>query len=175
MKVRFSLVSVDHYWLTKPTSSTAKLLFDLGLLRTPPVDQVLQIAASSSSPEKQQKALRYFLDGCVTMGYGSSYSPTKHDLAFVPALEKGKEILAKPTEVFGNPEAALLGFAILSTKYAAEESRFRIARDPPSSKIVAALVESPPKDIASASKVFAYLSSQVSRKFPRCSSPFRST
>lgn len=73
-------------------------------------------------------------------------------------------MFAKPTEVYGNPEAALLGFPILSPKYAAEESRFRIARDPPSSKIAAALVASPPQDIATASKVFAYASSQVSRE-----------
>jgi len=165
MKVRSHLLAINIVLrLTVSLPSTAKLLFDLGLLRTPPVEEVLKIAASSSSAEKQQKALRYFLDGCVTMGYGSAYTPTKHDLAFVPAIEKGKEILAKPTEVFGNPEAALLGFPILSMKYAAEESRFRIARDPPSSKIVSALVASPPQDIASASKIFAYLSSQVSRE-----------
>ncbi|GAA5977366.1 hypothetical protein JCM5350_002442 [Sporobolomyces pararoseus] len=154
-------------WTTSTTkwrsnSDEAKLLFDLGLLRTPPVEKVLQIAASDSNPDKRERALRYFLDGCHTLGYGSTYSLSKHDLAFVPAISKGKEVLAKPTEVFGNPEAALLGFAILSPKYVAEESRFRIARDPPSSKIVAALVSSPPQDIAAASKVFGYASSQVS-------------
>ncbi|GAA6058557.1 hypothetical protein JCM10212_006996 [Sporobolomyces blumeae] len=154
-------------WTTSTTkwrtnSDEAKLLFDLGLLRTPPVEQVLQIAALWPSAEKREKALRYFLDGCVTLGFSSTYSPTKHDLAFVPAVQNGKEVTSKPTEVFGNPEAALLGFPVLSQKFAAEESRFRIARDPPSGKIVAALVESPPSDIAAASKVFAYLSSQVS-------------
>ncbi|GAA5908053.1 uncharacterized protein JCM6883_004102 [Sporobolomyces salmoneus] len=158
-------------WTSSPTkwrtnSDEAKLLFDLGLLRVPPVERVLQIAASSSNPETREKALRYFLDGCHTLGYGSSYAPTKHDLAFVPAISNGKEILASPTKVFGNPEAALLGFSILSPKYPAEESRFRIARDPPSSEIVAALVSSPPQDIASASKVFGYASSQVSHFTP---------
>ncbi|CEQ42128.1 SPOSA6832_03919 [Sporobolomyces salmonicolor] len=139
-----------------------KLLYDLGLLRTPPVEQVLQIAASPASPERQEKALRYFLDGCVTLGYGSTYSPSKHAFPFVPAVEKGKATLAKPMEVFGNPEAAVLGFPILSSKYAAEESRFRILRDPPSSALVAALVGSPPQTIEEASKIFSYLSSQVS-------------
>ncbi|GAA5919060.1 hypothetical protein JCM1841_003725 [Sporobolomyces salmonicolor] len=154
-------------WSTSQTkwrsaSDEAKLLYDLGLLRTPPVEQVLQIAASPASPERQEKALRYFLDGCVTLGYGSTYSPSKHAFAFVPAVEKGKATLAKPMEVFGNPDAAVLGFPILSSKYAAEESRFRILRDPPSSALVAALVGSPPQTIEEASKIFSYLSSQVS-------------
>ncbi|GAA5922620.1 uncharacterized protein JCM15063_003364 [Sporobolomyces koalae] len=147
----------------RSNSDEAKLLFDLGLLRTPPVDKVLEIAATGPSTEIRQKALRYFLDGCVTLGYGSSYSPTKHNLPFVPALLSGKETLVKPTEVFGNPQAALLGFAILSPNFASEESRFRIARDPSGSRLASALVASPPQDIASASKVFAYLSSQVSQ------------
>lgn len=159
----------DHY-----ASILAKLLFDLGLLRTPPVEQVLQIAATSPILETREKALRYFLDGCITRGYGSTYSPSKHDLAFVPALDKGKDVLGKPTEVYGNHEAALLDFLVLSPKFAMEESRFRLSRDPPSAKMVAALLASPPRDIASASKLFAYLSAQVSREpsftdFPRSS------
>ncbi|GAA6015207.1 hypothetical protein JCM11491_000504 [Sporobolomyces phaffii] len=158
-------------WTTSQTkwrtnSDEAKLLFDLGLLRTPPVEQVLQIAASSSDPVKRERALRYYLDGCVTLGYGTTYSPTQHDLPFVPAIEKGKQVFAKPSEVYGNPEAALLGFSILSPKYAAEESRFRIARDPPSSKLVTALVSTPPPDLAAAGKIFGYLSSQVSHFTP---------
>ncbi|GAA5870207.1 hypothetical protein JCM16303_001925 [Sporobolomyces ruberrimus] len=158
-------------WTSSPTkwrtnSDEAKLLFDLGLLRTPPVEQVLQIAATSPILETREKALRYFLDGCITRGYGSTYSPSKHDLAFVPALDKGKDVLGKPTEVYGNHEAALLDFLVLSPKFAMEESRFRLSRDPPSAKMVAALLASPPRDIASASKLFAYLSAQVSHFTP---------
>ncbi|BGP44913.1 hypothetical protein JCM10450v2_000728 [Rhodotorula kratochvilovae] len=143
-------------------SEEAKLLFDLGLQRIPPVDKVLEIAAHSADPVKQDKALRYFLDGCVTHGYSKTYSPTKHAFPFVPALEKGKDVRVKPTEVFGNPDVALLGFPVLSPKYAAEETRFGIRRDPPADRLVAALISSPPQTIAEASKLFAYLSGQVS-------------
>ncbi|GAA6047852.1 hypothetical protein JCM3770_004674 [Rhodotorula araucariae] len=143
-------------------SEEAKLLFDLGLQRIPPVDKVLEIAAHSADPAKQDKALRYFLDGCVTHGYSKTYSPAKHTFPFVPALEKGKEVRVKPTEVFGNPDVALLGFPVLSPKYAAEETRFGIRRDPPADRLVAALVSNPPQTIAEASKLFAYLSGQVS-------------
>ncbi|GAA5832862.1 hypothetical protein JCM11251_000508 [Rhodosporidiobolus azoricus] len=144
-------------------SEEAKLLFDLGLLRQPPVDAILDIAATAKDEQKREKALRYFLDGCVTMGYAKTYSPTKHALAFVPALDKdGHPTFAKPTEVFGNPDAALLGFPVLSPKYAAEESRFQLRRDPLSQDLVAALISKPPESVAEASKVFAYLSSMIS-------------
>lgn len=69
----------------------------------------------------------------------------------------------KPTEVFGNPDAALLGFPVLAPRYAAEEARFGVRRDPAAQELVAALVSSPPQTIAQASKVFAYLSGQVGR------------
>ncbi|GJN91725.1 hypothetical protein Rhopal_004748-T1 [Rhodotorula paludigena] len=142
-------------------SDEAKLLFDLGLLRIPPVEKVLQIAADSTDGVRQEKALRYFLDGCITQGYASSYSPSKHAFAFVPASHKDKEVRVKPTEVFGNPDAALLGFPVLAPRYAAEEARFGVRRDPAAQELVAALVSSPPQTIAQASKVFAYLSGQV--------------
>lgn len=89
-------------------------------------------------------------------------SPTKHALPFVPAREKGKDVRVKPTEVFGNPDAALLGFPILASAYAAEEMRFGIRRDPPAGQLVAALISDPPQTLTDASKVFAYLSGQVS-------------
>ncbi|GAA5934189.1 hypothetical protein JCM3775_006930 [Rhodotorula graminis] len=146
----------------RPGSDEAKLLFDLGLQRIPVVEKVLEIAAHSADVAKQDKALRYFLDGCLTHGYGKSYSPAKHDLAFVPARHKGKEVRVKPTEVFGNVDAALLGFATLAPAYAAEETRFGIRRDPPAGQLVAALISNPPQTLAEASKVFAYLSGQVS-------------
>ncbi|GAA6035210.1 hypothetical protein JCM8097_006421 [Rhodosporidiobolus ruineniae] len=142
-------------------SEEAKLLFDLGLLRQPPVDQVLQLAATAPDEAKRDKALRYFLDGCVTHGYSATYSPTKHAFPFVPAIEKGNPICAKPTDVFGNPDAALLGFPVLSPKYAAEENRFQLRRDPLPQDLVAALISEPPKTVAEASKVFAYLSTQI--------------
>ncbi|GAA5857149.1 hypothetical protein JCM8547_009340 [Rhodosporidiobolus lusitaniae] len=143
-------------------SEEAKLLFDLGLLRQPPVDVVLMIAADATDEKGREKALRYFLDGCVTMGYSAAYSPSKHSFAFVPAMHKGNPLLAKPSEVYGNPEAALLGFPILLSKYAAEEGRFQLRKDPLPQDLVASVVAEPPKTVEDASKVFAYLSSQVS-------------
>ncbi|GAA5897454.1 hypothetical protein JCM8208_003276 [Rhodotorula glutinis] len=146
----------------RPGSDEAKLLFDLGLQRIPVVEKVLEIAAHSADVAKQDKALRYFLDGCLTHGYGKTYSPTKHDLAFVPARHKGKDVRVKPTEVFGNADAALLDFPTLAPAYAAEETRFGIRRDPPAGQLVAALIGNPPQTLAEASKIFAYLSGQVS-------------
>ncbi|BGO96619.1 hypothetical protein RTG_00437 [Rhodotorula toruloides ATCC 204091] len=146
----------------RATSDEAKFLYDLGLQRVPTVATVLEIAANSSDPARQDKALRYFLDGCVTHSYSMSYSPSKHALPFVPAIAKDQEIRVKPTEVYSNPEAALLGFPVLAPRFAAEETRFGLRRDPPPKELVSAIVSNPPSTIAEASKIFAYLSSQVS-------------
>ncbi|KWU45472.1 hypothetical protein RHOSPDRAFT_28836 [Rhodotorula sp. JG-1b] len=143
-------------------SDEAKLLFDLGLNRTPPVEKVLEIAAHAADSSKREKALRYFLDGYTTLGYASAYSPTKHALPFVPAVEKGHDVFKQPSEVFGNPEAALLGFSILSPRFSAEETRFGIRRDPSPDRLVEPVTAAPPKTIAEASRIFAYLSTQVS-------------
>jgi hypothetical protein len=92
----------------------------------------------------------------------STDSPLKHAFPFVPAIAKDQEIRVKPTEVYGNAEAALLGFPVLAPRFAAEETRFGLRRDPRPKELVAALVSNPPSTIAEASKIFAYLSSQVS-------------
>ncbi|BGP21645.1 ubiquitin system component Cue [Rhodotorula toruloides] len=146
----------------RSTSDEAKFLYDLDLQRVPTVATVLEIAANPSDPVRQDKALRYFLDGCVTHSYSMSYSPSKHALPFVPAIAKDQEIRVKPTEVYSNPEAALLGFPVLAPRFAAEETRFGLRRDPPPKALVSALVSHPPSTVVEASKIFAYLSTQVS-------------
>lgn len=148
-------------WRTN--SDEAKLLFELGLIRTPAVEKVLEIAAHAPEASRRERALRYFLDGFASLGYASAYSPTKHALPFVPAMLNGKEVLKTPAEVFGNQEATLLGFPVLAPQYAAEETRLGVRRNPPADKLVSAIVKNPPATIEQASKLFAYLSTQVSR------------
>jgi len=77
---------------------TAKLLFDLGLRRYPPLATLLNIAAGPD-PQTRNAALKYFLDNISTK-YGD-YNPSLFvNLAFVPAVKTdGTKFLAKPHEV----------------------------------------------------------------------------
>ena len=129
----------------------------MAVSRTATARSVRRPVPSSGSRSQLTSALTL-----SSSSFGPADSPSKHDLAFVPARHKGKDVRVKPTEVFGNADSALLGFPTLAPAYAAEETRFGIRRDPPAGQLVAALVSNPPQTLAEASKVFAYLSSQVS-------------
>lgn len=96
-------------------------------------------------------------------GVFASDSLSKHSsFPFVPAVKSGQSVLARPTEVFSNPEAASLGFAVLADRLQAEATKLKIARDPPSAQLVAALLMNPPREVAKAKAVFAYLSTRIS-------------
>lgn len=89
--------------------------------------------------------------------------PSKHALPFVPAVKDGQSTFGRPSEVFSNPEAASLGFMVLSNQFQADATRLKLNRDPTSSELISALLQNPPKELAKAREVFAYLSSRVSR------------
>lgn len=141
----------------------AKFLFELGLLRTPSVQQILEIAADTSKSTRQEIALNYFLTEYHTASFATTYSPSSCDLPFVPAVKNGSYIYAKPTETYTNPSAGILGFPILSSRFSEHGQRLKLNIDPPSGALVAALLNSPPKSTSEARVVFSYLSSQVSR------------
>lgn len=82
----------------------------------------------------------------------------------MPAVKDGQATFGRPSEVFSNPEAAALGFMVLSNQFAADSTRLKLNRDPTSSELISALLQNPPKDISKARDVFAYLSSRVSRE-----------
>ncbi|KAK4050523.1 hypothetical protein OIO90_005106 [Microbotryomycetes sp. JL221] len=140
-------------------SEEAKLLFDLGLQRRPNADTLLALAASEDE-SRRELALKYFLSQYTAAGYSTYDSMSKH--AFVPGLRSGRNILCKPSEVFSNHEAAVLGFAVLQPRFTGEAAKFKLARDPSGAQLVSALFERPPRDMFSASEVFAYLSSRTS-------------
>lgn len=143
--------------------AVAKFLYTLGLQRTPSVATILEIAASTGHAARREAALAYFLAEYTNASYHLTYDPAKSLLpAFVPALKDGKSILAVPSQVFLEPGAAILGFAVLQPRYTTEASKFRLASHPSGAELVRALLASPTVDLAQASKTFRYLSSQVS-------------
>lgn len=76
---------------------SAKFLFRLGLLRYPPLDTVINLAAGSDE-RIHRLALKYLLDN--RMAKYIAYNPQSYaQIAFIPAVKNGKPILAKPDEV----------------------------------------------------------------------------
>ncbi|KAL8283592.1 hypothetical protein RQP46_005387 [Phenoliferia psychrophenolica] len=153
--------SAPQKW--RPGSEEAKFLLDLGLLRTPSVEQILKVAAAPGNAQLQETALKYFLEEYSNARYGASYSPTKHAYPFLPAMQNGTALFAKPAEVYSNPAVALLGFPVLVGRLQPDAGRLKVPSDPPPALLVAALLKAPPAGIEEAQSVFSYLSTQVSQ------------
>ena len=156
-KVRPTLLGLPAY---SPYPSPAEFLFDLGLRRYPPTTVILGIAASDG-PERKV-ALDYFLDN-YRQKYGD-YTATDHaDIAFVPAIHAGEKKLAKPLEVFSNPNWQSLGFPVLDpTLKQGVVSILQIQEHPPTDQLLRLLETSPPTSEAQARNWFGILSRRIS-------------
>ena len=141
-------------------SSLAKFLFNLGLRRFPPAEVVLGIAAKGEP--QRTVALNYFLDNYIQKY--TDYTPDAHaNIAFVPAIHKGEKKLAKPLEVFSNPDWQSLGFPILDPALRQDAAnKLKIQEHPPTNQLVRFLETSPPSSEAQAGEWFGVLSRRIS-------------
>ncbi|KAN0125288.1 Protein of unknown function (DUF3684) domain containing protein [Lactarius tabidus] len=149
---------VDTRW--KPSSDEAKFLISLGLRRSPPLSELLNITASDNQTVRE-KALTFFLDN-LSLKY-SDYDPNNYrDLAFVPALRGSEKVLAKPFELYASPEWAALGFLVIDPLIRdIAVSKLKLNSHPPTSEILALLERSPPSDDSTARQWFEVLSGRV--------------
>jgi len=138
----------------------AKFLFSLGLRRYPPTEVILDIAAKSEP--QGAVALGYFLDNYIQKY--TDYSIDAHaNIAFVPAVHRGEKRLAKPLEVFSNPDWQLLGFPILDPDLRQDAvNKLKIKEHPPTNQLVRLLETSPPAAGAQAREWFGVLSRRIS-------------
>jgi hypothetical protein len=138
----------------------AKFLFKIGLRRHPPLDVVLGLAAGSDGTLRD-KALRYFLDH-FTKHYNTYKAADFAHIAFVPAMGG---TLAKPTEVFANPDWTKLGFTVVEPEHKeAATSKMKIREHPPSAMLISALQTRGPKTQEDAKDWFEALAPRLSCK-----------
>ncbi|OWT41907.1 hypothetical protein C362_00273 [Cryptococcus neoformans Bt1] len=150
----------------RSNSDEAKLLFTLGLNRYPPIDALLKIAAGRAP--LNQRALEYLLSNRQNH-YPTFKSDAYPDIAFIPAINtKGINILAKPGEVFTNPECAMLGFAVAQPYVASPENaaKLGIQKDPPLEQLVIALINNVTVDVGAARKIFEYIGTFIGHATP---------
>lgn len=142
------------------TLPPAKFLFSLGLRRFPPIEVILGIAAKGEP--QGTVALNYFLDNYIQKY--TDYSTNAHaNIAFVPAIHRGEKKLAKPLEVFSNPDWQLLGFPVLNPTLRQDAvSKLKIKEHPPTDQLVRLLETSPPATEAQAREWFGVLSRRIS-------------
>ncbi|KAF9650775.1 hypothetical protein BDM02DRAFT_3140374 [Thelephora ganbajun] len=142
-----------HKW--RSSSAEAKFLFDLGLRRYPPTKVILGIAAKGEP--QRTLALNYFLDNHAElyMDY-TAYAHAK--IAFIPAIHRDEEKLAKPLEVFLDPDWHSLGFPVLDPTLRQDAIvKLGIKEHPPTNRLVRHLRASPPTTEAQAREWFGFL------------------
>ena len=141
-------------------SFLAKFLFSLGLRRYPPTEDILGIAAKGEP--LGAVALGYFLDNYIQKY--TDYTIDAHaNIAFVPAVHRGEKKLAKPLEVFSNPDWQLLGFPILDPTLRQDAgNKLKIKEHPPTNQLVRLLETSPPTTETQAREWFRVLSRRIS-------------
>ncbi|EDR11411.1 uncharacterized protein LACBIDRAFT_313549 [Laccaria bicolor S238N-H82] len=143
----------------RSSSDEAKLLFELGLQRYPPLKTVIALCASQDS-ELHTSALNYLIDNLSTRY--QEYDPTNFDdIHFIPALNGTEMCLGSPKEVFSNAQWASLGFLIASPKIQRNAVKLKLKEHPSASQLTTFLQKRRPASKAEAKAWFAVLSGRV--------------
>ncbi|KLT40935.1 hypothetical protein CC85DRAFT_286971 [Cutaneotrichosporon oleaginosum] len=149
----------EHKW--KPTSDEARLLYNLGVRRFPPVDVLLGLAAGA--PPTSEKAFAYLLNHIHDHYIG--FEPRQFStVSFIPATTAtGNAILARPGEVFTNPACKTLGFPVARGLASLPENvaKLKIDTDPPMNRLVLSFLAAPESDAGRARVIFEYLASRM--------------
>lgn len=149
----------------KSTSEEAKLLFRLGLLRTPPLDIIIRLCTSPDTTVRM-RAFKYLCDN-ISAKY-PDYKPDNFaKVAFIPAENEDGTHLGIVQEVFGNPQWKLLGFSVIQTdNHKDAVSKLGVQEHPPASMLLSLLEKTPPQNEAMARQWFEILSERVTSFHP---------
>ncbi|KAF9562769.1 hypothetical protein CPC08DRAFT_749290 [Agrocybe pediades] len=142
----------------RSSSEEAKLLFDLGLQRQPPLNKLVELCADNDE-KVRSFALKYLIDNLETRY--RHYDPMDFkDVRFLPAQSNGVNCLGSIQEVYSTPWAAL-GFLVLQAPYQAYSSKLKIKEHPSAVQLMSLLQSKPPKNDAEARVMFSLLASRV--------------
>ncbi|KAH7915898.1 hypothetical protein BJ138DRAFT_824538 [Hygrophoropsis aurantiaca] len=143
----------------KSTSEETKFLYRLGLRRSPPLDVLLNLCASSDA-NIRTVAFKYLTDNLSTRY--PEYVPEKvTDIPFIPALDGSMACMGTMKEVFGDAEWASLGFLVVQPDFRDVAIKLGLKNHPPAFMLVVLLEKNPPKDEAAAKKCFEILAGHI--------------
>ncbi|KAJ9124824.1 hypothetical protein QFC24_003193 [Naganishia onofrii] len=150
-----------HAW--KASSPEAQFAFSLGVKRHVSLPSLLEIASHPSDIKRRKAAFNYLLKNLAHYtGFNSTAYP---DFAFVPAISPttGESYLARPTAVFTNSAATVLGFATVDTRQVSEDvaAKLKLQKDPPVSEVARRVIDSPPLDVEQCIRYLEYMSSRL--------------
>ncbi|KAF7321474.1 hypothetical protein MKEN_00668100 [Mycena kentingensis (nom. inval.)] len=148
----------QHKW--RPTSDQAKILFDLGLLRFPPLDLLINLCAGSDQ-QIRTFALKYLVDNLATRY--PNYDPGDfYEISYLPALKDNKPIMGSPKDVFINADYAVFGVFLVFAQPSDVALKLKVQQHPSTARIVTLLESTAPQGEAEARKWFGTLASRIS-------------
>lgn len=142
-------------------SDEAKFAAELGLLRSPPVETILALAGSEDDAVRS-KALAYFLDKAAyretyKLGSGKTFAFVPCRLAPTEEGKPGELSRLKPSEVYTNEAAQVMGFPIVFGISPTDVPKLQLRADPAPVTLISYLINDPPKTLEKAKQVFEYL------------------
>ncbi|KAJ6593724.1 hypothetical protein B0H19DRAFT_1091788 [Mycena capillaripes] len=146
----------------RSSSDQAKLLFDLGLMRYPPLEVLISLCASPDA-KVRPIALKYLLDN-MSARY-NDYNPAHfYEIPYLPALKDGKPVMGSPKDVFAVQDWAILGYLVFAQNTSQPDAalKLKIQQHPPTSRLVNLLEATPPKNEVEARKWFSVLAGRIS-------------
>ena len=146
-----------------------RFLRSLGLRPNPSVPDLVNILAKAPvGSELQKNTLDYWIANAYQFGY------QKHPVADIQTAFLPVELLAgekphtvgKPSQLYANPKASILGFRILRQDLLQHHALFGVAIDPPIDKCAEKLIKSPPANNGQAQILFGYFAGRLAEIGP---------
>ncbi|KAK5676920.1 hypothetical protein LTS10_010684 [Elasticomyces elasticus] len=166
-KLQLPVLQWPGVW--RAQSPEGRFLKGLGLQPYPTVPVLVDILSKAPiGSELQQSAVTYFIINSFHNGY-NRYPMADIDKAFLPVQpfpgEPGNRI-AKPSQCYANPQAAVLRFRTLRQDLAPHATTFGVAADPPIEVAAERLMKQPPLSVQQAKVLFGYFAGRLNEIGP---------
>lgn len=153
----------------RPTSPEARFLKSLGLLPYPAADVLIGILAKTpTASQLHATTIAYFITKAYENGY-NRFPMSAVQTAFLPVLPfegEGRNLVAKPSQCYANPEAGVLRFRVLREDLRPHASLFGVAQDPAIDAVADKIVRNPPQETGRARVVFGYMANRLNEIGP---------
>ncbi|KAJ7251757.1 hypothetical protein B0H12DRAFT_1118770 [Mycena haematopus] len=150
----------QHKW--RASSEQAKLLFDLGLMRYPPLDVLISLCAGPNA-QIRSTAFKYLLDNLPSRY--TDYNPANfYEVSYLPGLQDGKPVMGAPKDVFAVQDWAVFRYLIFVPPSSHPDAalKLKVQQHPPTSRLISLLGTTPPKSEDEARKWFSVLAIRIS-------------
>ena len=153
----------------RPTSQEGRFLKLLGLQSFPSVEVLVNILAKAPmNSELQQSTINYWVVNNFQNGY-NKFPVATIEKAFLPVLPfpgEGNNMVAKPSQCYADPKAAVLKFRILRPDLQPHHAVFGVAMNPLIETCGDRLIKNPPQDVASTKALFGYFAGRLNEIGP---------